>query len=155
MAAAWLGEVATDLRLLDRRVPVRVRLPDAFRFDPRGCRRRMIRGRRRRARAGVARWRTPERSNGQSELLRENLRQMALVSGRLEGRDLGSAVAEIKTRARSDIKLPVGYTLRRSAGSTQSQRQAFRELLMVFGIAAVLVFTDSGDPVPRVARRRC
>ena len=30
----WLGEVATDLRLLDRRVPVRVRLPDAVRFDP-------------------------------------------------------------------------------------------------------------------------
>jgi multidrug efflux pump subunit AcrB len=34
MAGNWLGEVATDLRLADRTVPVRVRLPDAFRFDP-------------------------------------------------------------------------------------------------------------------------
>src|SRR5215208_7187929 len=34
VSAAWLGTVATDLRLLDRRVPVRVRLADAFRFDP-------------------------------------------------------------------------------------------------------------------------
>src|SRR6185503_9282411 len=33
LAAAWLGDVATDLRLLDRRIPVRVRLPDAVRFD--------------------------------------------------------------------------------------------------------------------------
>ena len=38
-----------------------------------------------------------ERANGQGELLRENLRPMAVVSGRLEGRDLGSAVAEIQT----------------------------------------------------------
>ena len=98
LSAAWLGEVATDLRLLDRRVPVRVRLPDAFRFDParlpqtRCCARRP--GRWCRCRA----WRHAERSNGQAELLRENLRGMALVSGRLEGRDLGSAVADIRTQ---------------------------------------------------------
>ena len=34
MSAAWLGDVATDLRLFDRRVPVRVRMPDRVRFDP-------------------------------------------------------------------------------------------------------------------------
>ncbi len=34
MAGNWLGEVATDLRLADRTIPVRVRLPDSFRFDP-------------------------------------------------------------------------------------------------------------------------
>jgi len=33
LAGNWLGEVATDLRLADRTVPVRVRLPDAVRFD--------------------------------------------------------------------------------------------------------------------------
>ena len=30
LAGNWLGEVATDLRLPDRTVPVRVRLPDAY-----------------------------------------------------------------------------------------------------------------------------
>src|SRR5262249_12226660 len=35
MAGSWLGEVATSLRLADRTIPVRVRLPDALRFDPR------------------------------------------------------------------------------------------------------------------------
>ena len=34
MAGNWLGDVATDLRLADRTIPVRVRLPDSFRFDP-------------------------------------------------------------------------------------------------------------------------
>jgi hypothetical protein len=41
VAADWVGEVPTDLRLLDRRIPVRVPLPHAFRFDPvRRCGRR-------------------------------------------------------------------------------------------------------------------
>jgi multidrug efflux pump subunit AcrB len=34
LQAAWLGEVATDLRLLDRTIPVRVRYPDVFRLNP-------------------------------------------------------------------------------------------------------------------------
>jgi multidrug efflux pump subunit AcrB len=80
-----------------------------------------------------------DRANGQAELLRENLRQMAVVSGRLEGRDMGSAVAEIDSHLR-ELKLPVGYTYE-LGGQYASQQQAFRELLMVFGIGAVLVFT--------------
>jgi multidrug efflux pump subunit AcrB len=61
------------------------------------------------------------------------------VSGRLEQRDIGSAVQEIESHLR-DLTLPVGYTYE-IGGQYASQQQAFRELLMVFGIAAVLVFT--------------
>jgi CzcA family heavy metal efflux pump len=138
LAAAWLGEVSTDLRLADRMIPVRVRLPDATRFDP--------------TRMPDTLLRTPDgklvpvrvvahlkRTNGQSELLRENLRSMASITGRLEGRDLGSAVADIRTQMQS-IKLPIGYTYE-IGGQYESQRQAFRELLMVFGIGTFLVMT--------------
>jgi CzcA family heavy metal efflux pump len=138
MSAAWLGEVATDLRLLDRRVPVRVRLDDRFRFDPSRLPQTLIRT----ADGSLLPLSTlahPERVNSQAELLRENLRQMALVSGRLEGRDIGSAVAEIRSRL-SSLKLPVGYTYE-IGGQYASQQQAFRELLMVLGIGTVLVFT--------------
>jgi multidrug efflux pump subunit AcrB len=34
LSAAWLGEIPTELRLLDRTIPVRVRYPDRIRFDP-------------------------------------------------------------------------------------------------------------------------
>ncbi|MGE3471670.1 MAG: efflux RND transporter permease subunit, partial [Vicinamibacterales bacterium] len=137
MSAAWLGEVATDLRLLDRRVPVRVRLPDAVRFDVAGLGDTLLRtpgG----ALVPVSRVARPARSNGQAELLRENLRGMALVSARLEGRDLGGAVEEIRG-ALDARQWPVGYTYE-IGGQYESQRTAFRELLAVFGIAAVLVF---------------
>jgi multidrug efflux pump subunit AcrB len=72
-------------------------------------------------------------------LLRENLRSMASISGRLEGRDLGSAVADIEAEMQK-LKLPVGYTYE-IGGQYESQRQAFRELLMVFGIGTFLVLT--------------
>jgi len=137
LSAAWLGEVATDLRLLDRRIPVRVRFPDEFRFSPDKLPATFIRGGDR-ALVPISAVAHMQRSNGQAELLRENLRSMALVSGRLEGRDLGNAVAEIRDRLPM-VKLPVGYTYE-IGGQYESQRQAFRELLMVFGIAAVLVF---------------
>jgi multidrug efflux pump subunit AcrB len=63
---------------------------------------------------------------------------MALISARLENRDLGSAVAEIRTMLTSQ-PLPVGYTWE-VGGQYDSQRRAFRELLLVSGIATALVF---------------
>jgi CzcA family heavy metal efflux pump len=138
MSAMWLGDVATELRLLDRRIPVRVRLPDSVRFDPRRLRQALIKTSDGKL-IPIESVAHTERTNGQAELLRENLRGMALVNARLEGRDLGSAVDEIRARLPA-LKRPVGYTYE-IGGQYESQRQAFRELLMVFGIAAVLVFT--------------
>jgi multidrug efflux pump subunit AcrB len=63
---------------------------------------------------------------------------MLLVSARLEGRDLGSAVNEITALLRG-MKLPVGYTWE-VGGQYLAQRQAFRELLQVLAIASALVF---------------
>ena len=138
LAGNWLGQVATDLRLPDRTVPVRVRLPDSFRFNPNNLARTLIRtpGGRPIPVSEVA---SMERANGQGELMRENLRPMAVVRGRLENRDLGSAVSEIQTNL-NNLALPIGYTYE-IGGQYQAQTQAFRELLMVFALAVVLVFT--------------
>ena len=137
MAGAWLGDIATDLRLADRTIPVRVRLVDSFRFDPIKLPSTLIRTADGKPfpLSAVA---TMERANGQGELRRENLRPMAVVSGRLEGRDLGSTVAEIRSNL-DKLKLPIGYTYE-IGGQYQSQTQAFRELLMVFALAVALVF---------------
>jgi len=75
---------------------------------------------------------------GDSLLRRENLRPMAVVSGRLEGRDLGGAVADIRSRLAA-LKLPVGYTYE-IGGQYQAQGRAFQELVLVFAVAVGLVF---------------
>jgi CzcA family heavy metal efflux pump len=137
LAGNWLGEVATDLRLADRRVPVRVRLPDAYRFDPNWLPQTLIRSADGKP-IPVSEVAHMDRANGQGELKRENLRLMASVTGRLEGRDMGSAVAEIRSNL-DKLKLPIGYTYE-IGGQYQAQQQSFRELLMVFALAVVLVF---------------
>ena len=138
LAGNWLGEVATDLRLADRTVPVRVRLPDAVRLDPTKLPQTLIKTAEGKP-IPVSEVASMKRANGQGELRRENLRPMAVVSGRLEGRDLGSAVAEIQSNL-DRRKLPIGYTYE-IGGQYLAQQQSFRELLMVFALAVVLVFT--------------
>lgn len=137
LANAWLGITATNLQLFDRSIPVRVRYPDAARFNPALLAGTPVRGANGKVVAAGSLVSIGEQK-GQPELWRENLRQMALVTARLEHRDLGSAVTEVQAML-ATMKLPVGYTYE-VGGQFESQRQAFKELLMVFGIATTLVF---------------
>lgn len=137
LSDAWLGDVRTELRLPDRTIPVRVRYPDAYRLDPQRMAETPVRAQDGRN-IPLGSLAHSETTEGELVLDRENLRQMAMVSAHLEGRDLGSAVAEVRAKL-AGLKLPVGYTTE-IGGQYASQRQAFRELLTVFAIAAALVF---------------
>ncbi|MEO8070049.1 MAG: efflux RND transporter permease subunit [Acidobacteriota bacterium] len=137
LSNAWLGTVATDLRLHDRAVPVRVRYPDAHRFNPSSLADTTVRGKDGQLTRAASLVSIADHP-GDPELMRENLRSMALVTARLENRDLGSAVAEIKG-VLGAMRLPVGYTWE-VGGQYESQRRSFRELLLVAGISTALVF---------------
>ena len=76
---------------------------------------------------------------GQLELRREDLRQAVAVSARLEGRDLGSAMDEIRAKLSKDASLPPGTI--EYGGLYQQQIESFRNLMMVLIMAVVLVFT--------------
>jgi multidrug efflux pump subunit AcrB len=67
------------------------------------------------------------------------LRQYVAVTARLEGRDLGSAMAEIRARVGADRSIPPG-TLE-FGGLYQQQQESFRNLLWVLLMAIFLVFT--------------
>ena len=76
---------------------------------------------------------------GQLELRREDMRQDIAVTARLEGRDMGSAMAEIRDLLDRDANL-------RSAsieygGLYQQQQESFRNLVVVLVMAVFLVFT--------------
>lgn len=75
----------------------------------------------------------------QVELDREDLRQDVIVTGRLEGRDLGSAMKEIQSKLAQDKWLPPGTV--EYGGLYVQQQQSFRNLLIVLLAALLLVFT--------------
>ncbi len=80
-----------------------------------------------------------ETVTGEPEISRENLRQMVAVTGRIEGRDLGSTIVDVKASMDAPGVLPQGvyYEL---GGTYQQQQIAFRGLIAVFAAAAALVF---------------
>ncbi|HDR9012325.1 TPA: efflux RND transporter permease subunit, partial [Burkholderia vietnamiensis] len=77
--------------------------------------------------------------SGQPEISRDNLKRMVAVTARIDGRDLGSTIADVQHALGEADLLPPGvyYEL---GGLYQQQQIAFRGLLAVFGAAVALVF---------------
>ena len=74
----------------------------------------------------------------QNEIKRENLQQLITVTARLEGSDLGTAIAKVQQTIRA-MHLPP--TVRIEYGGTyQEQQKSFRELLRVLLLSLALVF---------------
>jgi Cu/Ag efflux pump CusA len=76
-------------------------------------------------------------NSGDAEIQRENLQSMGVVTGRLENRDLGSTMKEIKAKVSANMVLPQGYHIE-YGGAYAQQQQSFHELLMVFGVILFL-----------------
>lgn len=78
-------------------------------------------------------------SQGVSEIERENLQTMGVVTARLNQRDLGSVMKDIKKEI-SKINLPPSYQIE-YGGSYAQQKKSFSELLMILILGGMLVFT--------------
>ncbi len=75
---------------------------------------------------------------GPSTIKRDDGRRRIVVRVNTLGRDLGSAVAEIKRRIESDVKLPEGYFVT-YAGQFEAQQAANQRLLLLSAVALVVV----------------
>jgi CzcA family heavy metal efflux pump len=75
---------------------------------------------------------------GQTEIRRENLQRDVAVTARLEGTDLGSAMAEVQ-KSIANLHLPSSIRVE-YGGTYQEQQKSFRDLVMVFVLAILLVF---------------
>jgi CzcA family heavy metal efflux pump len=74
----------------------------------------------------------------QNEIRRENLQRLVVVTGRLEGSDLGSAMAKVRdTVARMHLPASVRVEY---GGTYEEQQKSFRDLLRVLVLALALVF---------------
>lgn len=137
VSAGLLGIEASSLQEGDRTIGIRLRFPDAFRGDLERIRQFPVV--------------TPERTliplhvlaeveavRGASHLSRENQRLMIALTARLEARDLGGAIRDVR-RVLRRTSMPVGCTWE-IGGQYETQQGAFRELLAVLGLALAAVF---------------
>lgn len=78
-------------------------------------------------------------NSGSTEIERENLQTVGIVSARLENRDLGSTIKDIKRAIGSKVGLPSGYSIE-YGGDYAQQQKSFSELLMILIASSILVF---------------
>jgi CzcA family heavy metal efflux pump len=76
--------------------------------------------------------------SGVAEIERENLQSMGVITARLDNRDLGSVIKEIKQKL-NKISLPPAYQIE-YGGSYAAQQQSFNELLKILIFGGMLVF---------------
>jgi Cu/Ag efflux pump CusA len=79
-------------------------------------------------------------TEGAVEINRENLQSMVAVTARLDNRDLGSAMREIRTAVSRSVPLPQGFHIA-YGGAYAQQQKSFDELLTILITASLLVFT--------------
>ena len=82
---------------------------------------------------------TVEVKGGEAQIERENLQSMGIVTARLENRDLGSTIKDIKKNVSKEVSLPQGYSIE-YGGEYAEQQQSFNELLMILISSSLLVF---------------
>jgi multidrug efflux pump subunit AcrB len=75
---------------------------------------------------------------GQTEILQDNQQRYVSVTARLEGLDMGHAIAEVQTTL-AKLHLPPSIRIE-YGGLYKTQQQSFRDLTLVLALAIVFVF---------------
>lgn len=135
---ALAGNVATQMLVGVKTVGVRVIAPQAMRRNAHDMALLPIR-----APDGhvfpLGRVATIDTVIGQPEIAKENLKRMVAVTARIDQRDLGSVMADVKKTMQGAGVVPAGVHV--EYGGLYAQQQiAFKGLLTVFAAAAALVF---------------
>ena len=76
---------------------------------------------------------------GVTEINRDNLKSVSIVTARLGNKDLGTAMKEIQKTIDSKIFLAQGYNIE-YGGEYADQQKSFKELLMILVLSSLLVF---------------
>ncbi len=130
------GTVATQLRVGDRLIGVRVRYPENFHLGLDQLSEVLLRtsdgGTVPLSQIASLRW-----LGESSELDRERLRSVVHVTARISGASLGTAMMSVR-RLLAGMTLPAGVTLE-YGGLYAEQQQAFRQLGLVMAIGTVLM----------------
>ena len=130
-------ESTTPLITKGRAYPIRVRLPDANRATIKAIENTIFNSPTGKL-STLGALTTVEQIPSQQEIRRENLQRDIVVTGRLEGSDLGSAIKRVQA-AVDALHLPRSIRIE-YGGTYQEQQKSFAELAKVLALALVLVF---------------
>jgi heavy metal efflux system protein len=138
VASGGSGDVISEVIDGPRRYTVALRLPERYRTDPDAMRKILLRapGGEQVTLGQVAH---VEVRRGPELINREEGQRRIVVMSSVRGRDLGSFVAEVRSRIDRDVVLPPGYFIE-YGGQFENQERATRRLLLIVPIVVMLIF---------------
>ena len=139
LQTALQGEVVSQILDGQRRFDLLVRLEEAYRTDYANLERLRIDLPDNRGQIELSDLADVEIGTGPNAVLRENGRRRIVIRCNTQGRDLSSAVAEIKSRLNQQLDLPEGYFVEFS-GQFESQQKATRSILILSAVSLVGMF---------------
>ncbi len=137
VSGALLGVNATEVRLDDRSINVRVRAPDSVRFNPSLLGALPVMSPETREAAPLGSLASFEPVETRAELLRENQQQMIMLTGGVSERALGDVTGDVRAVLAQNPP-PTGIRVE-LGGLYGPQQDAFRALLVVLALAAASV----------------
>ncbi len=149
LQTALQGEVVSQVLEGQRRFDLLIRLEEEYRTDYANLGRLRIDLPNGRGQVELSDLATVEVGVGPNAINRENARRRIVIRCNTQGRDLSSAVAEIKLRLKRQLVLPEGYFLEFS-GQFESQQKATKVILILSGVSILGMFVVLLVLVPSV-----
>jgi cobalt-zinc-cadmium resistance protein CzcA len=132
------GEIVDQIFLNTRRFGIHVRYQEPFRNDPEVIGNLLVNSSEK-YRIPLSQVAEVRKLVGPIQINREKNQRRWTVSANVRGRDLGSVVADIKTRVKDKITLPSGYYIE-YGGQFENQQRAMKKLSVIVPTALFLIF---------------
>ena len=138
VASGASGDIVSEVIDGQRRYTVAIRLPERYRTDPDAMRSILLR-----APAGeqvrLDQVATVEVTRGLEKIEKEEGQRRIVVMSNVRGRDLGSFVAEVRSKLARDVTLPPGYFFE-FGGQFENQQRATRRLMLIVPMTIAVIF---------------
>jgi heavy metal efflux system protein len=138
VSSAGSGDLISEVIDGEKRYTVALRLPQHYRTDPDAMRRIVLR-----APAGeqvtLDEVSKVEVRRGPELINREQGQRRIVVMSNVRSRDLGSFVAEVRSKIGHDVPLPPGYSIE-YGGQFENQERATRRLMLIIPVVLALIF---------------
>ncbi|MDP1560273.1 MAG: efflux RND transporter permease subunit [Pirellulaceae bacterium] len=139
LQTALQGEVVSQILEGQRRYDLLIRLEQAYRTDYANLGRLRIDLPDGRGQVELSSLAEIEEGVGPNAVNRENARRRVVIRCNTQGRDLASAVEEIKEQLRSKVAMPGGYFLE-YAGQFESQQRATTTIMVLAAVSVLGMF---------------